>query len=186
MSTEKPEHCGQQMADVQVADVHAAVCISRVRADSHSSLLALPWRRRRRPRAQQPTTVDTVPLPLTAGEADGERPRRNLFPKTDWDWGFTTFHFGLGSGFDIAWFAQDDDSKEQVTMDPGFKWRDFRFIANGRFKLEATNHVADRNHVGRSHRRLVCSPDGNHGGSTGDLGETSSSAAPRRASASPR
>jgi phosphate-selective porin OprO/OprP len=73
---------------------------------------------------------------LAAGEADAERPRRNLLPKSDWDWGFTTFHIGIGGGFDIAWFKQDDDSKQQLAMDEGVKWRDFRFIANGRFNLK--------------------------------------------------
>ena len=86
--------------------------------------------------AQQPTPRDTVPLPLTAGEADAEKPRRNLFPYLNWDWGFTTVHVGLATGFDIAWFSQDDESKEQVTMDQGFKWRDFRFVANGRFNTK--------------------------------------------------
>jgi phosphate-selective porin OprO/OprP len=88
--------------------------------------------------AQQPTagTRDTVPLPITAGEADGDRPRRNLFPWLDWDLGFATFHLGLGTGFDIAWFAQDDDSKQQVTMDEGLKWRDFRFVGGGRLNTE--------------------------------------------------
>ena len=86
--------------------------------------------------AQQPTVApwDTIPAKITAGEADGERPRRNLMPFLNWDWGFTTFHIGLATGFDIAWFAQDDDSKEQLTMDEGLKWRDFRFVGNGRFK----------------------------------------------------
>ena len=83
----------------------------------------------------QKSVPDTA-LALTAGEADGDLPRRNLFPKTTWDWGFTTFHIGIATGFDAAWFAQDDDSKEQVTINPGFKWRDFRFVANGRFKLK--------------------------------------------------
>ena len=87
--------------------------------------------------AQQPTPTarDTVPLPLTAGEADGDKPRRNLFPFLNWDWGFTTFHIGIATGFDIAWFAQDDAAKEQLTMDQGLKWRDFRFVANGRFNV---------------------------------------------------
>ena len=88
--------------------------------------------------AQQPTPTarDTVPLTLTAGEADGDRPRRNLFPFLNWDLGFTTFHIGLATGFDIAWFSQDDASKEQVTMDEGLKWRDFRFVGSGRFNTK--------------------------------------------------
>ena len=64
--------------------------------------------------AQQPTVApwDTIPAKLTAGEAEGDPPRRNLVPFLNWNWGFTTFHIGLATGFDIAWFAQDDDSKE--------------------------------------------------------------------------
>jgi phosphate-selective porin OprO/OprP len=56
--------------------------------------------------------------------------------------GIHDVHIGLATGFDIAWFAQDDDSKQQLTMDQGLKWRDFRFVGNGRFNSEATNHVA--------------------------------------------
>nr|AFK79205.1 phosphate-selective porin o/p [uncultured bacterium F42-01] len=89
--------------------------------------------------AQQPAPAspDSIPEPaLAAGEADAEKPRRNLFPYFDWNFGVTTFHIGLGGGFDVATFEQDEDSKEQLTMDPGVKLRDFRFIANGRTKLK--------------------------------------------------
>src|SRR5688572_27261451 len=126
-----PTECRVQSAKCRM--VNSALCILR-------SALCIPlvlslWTPAPAS-AQQPTPKDTIPLPLTAGEADGERPRRNLFPYLNWDWGFTTFHLGLATGFDIAWFSQDDDSKDQVTMDQGLKWRDFRFVGSGRFNTK--------------------------------------------------
>jgi phosphate-selective porin OprO/OprP len=87
--------------------------------------------------AQQPPPQDTTTeTSLEAGEADAEKLRRNLLPPIQFDLGFTTLRFGGGFLVDVATFAQDEESKEQVTLDPGIKIRDARALVNGRFDLE--------------------------------------------------
>jgi len=101
-----------------------------------SFLLAWPAPATARQDAGAAAADTTVLGELTAGEADGERLRRDLLPGTDGDLGFTTLHIGAGFLFDVAGFVQDEESEQQVTIDEGFKIRDFRLLANGRFATE--------------------------------------------------
>jgi len=72
------------------------------------------------------------------GDADTDEKPRKL-GKGSWnefDFGFTTFRFGAGFLMDLMTQIQDDASKTQVTMEPGFKVRDFRLIFRGRFNTK--------------------------------------------------
>jgi phosphate-selective porin OprO/OprP len=68
-----------------------------------------------------------------AQDRPGSAPRDTL-PWNEADFGWTTFRFGAGLLVDYAAFAQDDDSKEQVRLNPGFKLRDARVLFRGRFR----------------------------------------------------
>ena len=90
---------------------------------------------------QKPTRTSTAAQDsvlanaLTAGEADAESPRRQLFFRPEWNLGFTTLHVGAGLLFDVAAFSQDSASREQIpNVEDQFKLRDFRFLLGGRFK----------------------------------------------------
>src|SRR5688572_11143926 len=73
---------------------------------------------------------------IEAGESDAEEPRRRLIKWNEYDGPVSTIHFGLGFIFDYAAYAQDHESKQQLTMDPDAGVRDFRFLVKGRFKTE--------------------------------------------------
>jgi len=87
--------------------------------------------------AQRPTPTPrdtTLETGIQAGEADAEPPRRNLIPRPEFDWGFTTFRIGAGLLVDFATYAQDAASREQITLEPEVKVRDARLLFNGRFR----------------------------------------------------
>src|SRR5689334_10531786 len=79
---------------------------------------------------QQPDSVARDSLlanGVQAGESDADmRQRRNLINRKTWDWGFTTFNFGGGFLTDVATYAQDTTSKEQVSPEPELNVRDAR------------------------------------------------------------
>ena len=83
--------------------------------------------------AARDTTLETG---VQAGEADAESPRRRLIKWNEYDLRFTTFRFGGGFLVDYSTFSQDDESREQVELDPGFKIRDGRILLRGRFKTK--------------------------------------------------
>lgn len=90
--------------------------------------------------AQQPvpkSSDSTFTTGITAGEADANQRRRNLFGRKNFDWGFTTFNYGGGVLVDFVSYAQDDASKEQLdNLTPEFKLRDARVLFGGRFKTK--------------------------------------------------
>jgi phosphate-selective porin OprO and OprP len=79
------------------------------------------------------STIDTT---VGAGEADAEQPRRQLVKWNEYDGPVSTIRFGFGFGYDLATYAQDEESKEQLEMDANASVRDFRFILSGRFKTK--------------------------------------------------
>ena len=86
---------------------------------------------------QQPDTTardTTLETGIQAGESDAEGPRRRVVHWNEYDFGFTTFRFGGGFLVEGATYAQDEASREQLAMDPGFKVRDSRLLLRGRFK----------------------------------------------------
>ncbi len=85
-------------------------------------------------RGQSEATPATIDSTVEAGEADAEVPRRRLVKWNEYDGPVTTVRLGYGFLGDFATFSQDDDSKQQIAMDPGVEVRDFRLILGGRFK----------------------------------------------------
>ena len=86
---------------------------------------------------QQPDTTardTTLETGIQAGESDAEGPRRRVIHWNEYDFGFTTFRFGGGFLVEGATYAQDEASREQFALDPGFKVRDSRLLFRGRFK----------------------------------------------------
>jgi phosphate-selective porin OprO and OprP len=73
---------------------------------------------------------------LTAGEADGEPRRRRLVKWNEYEGPFITFRFGAGFLVDYTSYLQDEASKEQFSLEPGYKLRDFRLIMGGRIKTK--------------------------------------------------
>jgi phosphate-selective porin OprO/OprP len=78
--------------------------------------------------AQQPQ-----PPELTAGEADGEKRRRQLIDALALDLGFTTLNLGGGLLVDAAAYAQDSIALAQIHPVNTYKLRDARILLNGRF-----------------------------------------------------
>ena len=107
-----------------------------MRSPSAWCLLALFLSAAAASEAQQPAQDTTRETSLEAGESDAERRPRNLIPNLQWDLGFTTLRIGGGFLVDVSTFAQDDESKEQVELDPGVSIRDFRLLMNGRFPFK--------------------------------------------------
>jgi len=75
-------------------------------------------------------TIDTTTEATEAG------PRRKMVKWNEYDGPVTTLRVSIGFLFDVATFAQNDESKQQVDMEPGTAVRDFRFLFGGRFKTQ--------------------------------------------------
>ena len=99
---------------------------------AHAALAQKP------PKTRQDSTRDSVlSVELTAGEADNEPMRRNLFRRLEWNLGFTTMHVGGGLLFEWIAYSQDSASKEQFPdLNPQYKFRDGRILFGGRFKTK--------------------------------------------------
>ena len=63
-------------------------------------------------------------------------PRRRLVKWNEYDGPVSTIRLGFGFLGDFATYSQNEESKQQIAMDPGVELRDFRLILNGRFKTE--------------------------------------------------
>ena len=79
------------------------------------------------------TTLETG---LSAGEAEAEPPRRRMVKWNEYEGPLFTLRVGAGFLVDYATYAQDDASKEQMDLEPGFKIRDSRIILGGRIKTK--------------------------------------------------
>jgi phosphate-selective porin OprO and OprP len=82
------------------------------------------------------TRDTTLATGITAGEADGEKRRRHLLNRAQFDLGFTTLGWGGGLLIDLAAYSQDSASREQLDLTPIGKLRDARFLLGGRFKTK--------------------------------------------------
>ena len=77
-----------------------------------------------------------IDLTAEAGDADAVEPVRKL-KWNEYDWKYSTFRFGFGLLVDYADYSQDEDSKEQVSLDNGdVGLRDFRLLFKGQFKTK--------------------------------------------------
>ena len=63
---------------------------------------------------------------------DDEPPTRRLVRWNEYEGPYFTMRFGAGFLVDYSAFAQDEDSKRQITMHPDVRLRDFRFILGGK------------------------------------------------------
>jgi phosphate-selective porin OprO/OprP len=80
------------------------------------------------PDAQDTSTVENT---IDAQESS-EPPRRRLVKWNEYHGPYFTMRVGAGLLLEVGGFAQDDDSKQQITMHPDQRLRDFRFILGGR------------------------------------------------------
>jgi phosphate-selective porin OprO and OprP len=102
-------------------------------------LLALTWSRVGAVCAQQADSVaqDTTPAAgVSAGEADADPPRRRLVKWNEYEGPLFTLRVGAGFLVDYATYDQDQASKEQRDLEPGFKIRDSRLVISGRIKTK--------------------------------------------------
>ena len=86
--------------------------------------------------AQQVDTTRRNGPELTAGEADGEKRRRQALNTREHDLGFMTLRFGGGLLFDAVAYTQDAESRQQVTVRDDGRLRDARFLFGGRIKMK--------------------------------------------------
>lgn len=89
-------------------------------------------------RAQQPATNhdSSFATGITAGEADGEKRRRQLLSRARFDLGVTTATIGGGLLIDAVAYDQDSASREQFDLTRLGKLRDARFLINGRIRTK--------------------------------------------------
>jgi phosphate-selective porin OprO/OprP len=73
---------------------------------------------------------------IEAGEAEAEEPRRRLVRWNEFEGPFFTVRLGAGALYDVAAFEQDDESRQQLTLDAEGKLRDFRLLLKGRLKFD--------------------------------------------------
>jgi phosphate-selective porin OprO/OprP len=73
----------------------------------------------------------TLENTIDAAEGD-DRPRRGFKKWNEYEGPYFTGRWGAGFLIELAGYAQDNISKEQIEMHPDERLRDFRFIMNGR------------------------------------------------------
>ena len=90
--------------------------------------------------AGQPQKLKTPPDPtientIQADEADESEvvPERKFTSWNQYEGKYITARAGAGFLVDFGAFAQDRASKDQESLSPGFKLRDFRFLLTGKF-----------------------------------------------------
>jgi len=79
--------------------------------------------------AAQTSTLDDT---IEAGEAEAVPPARRLVKWNEYEGPYFTIRIGGGFLYEGAWFAQDDESKEQFDLTSQGKVRDARFSIGGR------------------------------------------------------
>jgi phosphate-selective porin OprO/OprP len=79
--------------------------------------------------AESPPTLDDT---IEAGEAEAVPPRRRLVKWNSYEGPFFTIRVGGGVLYEGAWFAQDEESKEQFDLTAAGKVRDARLVVKGR------------------------------------------------------
>lgn len=90
--------------------------------------------------ADQSQKVKTPPDPtiettIQADEGDESEvvPERKFTSWNQYEGKYITARAGAGFLVDYSSFAQDQESKDQISLSPGFKVRDFRFLLTGKF-----------------------------------------------------
>lgn len=93
----------------------------------------------------QSNTQASTPQPSTeatlGADTLDEEPRRKLVNWNEYHGPYFTIRAGAGFLFDTTAYAQDRQSKEQITLSPDEKLRDFRFILGGKLFPEWSKSV---------------------------------------------
>jgi phosphate-selective porin OprO and OprP len=84
-----------------------------------------------------PSTLENT---VEAGISE-EAPRRKLVHWNEYQGPYFTIRAGAGFLVDIAGYSQDNESKQQISLSPGYKVRDFRFILGGKLFPEGQRQV---------------------------------------------
>ena len=77
------------------------------------------------------STPPTLENTVEAGISE-EAPKRKLVRWNEYHGPYFTIRAGAGFLVDIAGYSQNNESKEQISLSPGYKVRDFRFILGGK------------------------------------------------------
>src|SRR5688500_3146372 len=75
----------------------------------------------------------TIDNTAEAAGTDGDVPRRQLVKFNEYEGPFATLRIGGSFLYDYAAYSQEANSKEQMTLAPADKLRDFRFVIKGSF-----------------------------------------------------
>ncbi len=73
---------------------------------------------------------------IEAGEADVAEPRRRFVKLNEFEGPFFTLRIGAGIVWDLAAFAQDSESKQQLDLEADTKVRDGRLLLKGKLKFK--------------------------------------------------
>ena len=83
------------------------------------------------------STTASIDSTTEAGDTDSETPKRRLVKWNEYDGPISSLRFGYGFLVDFASYTQDDESKQQVTIEnPDYGLRDFRVLFKGKFKTK--------------------------------------------------
>ena len=101
-------------------------------------LLALCVAMSREALAQQPSPQrdTTFEAGITAGEADGEKRRRQLLNQLNFDLGVATMSVGAGLLYDVAAYSPDSMSEVRLQLNNELRLRDARLLLGGRVKTK--------------------------------------------------
>jgi len=86
--------------------------------------------------AGEATSDTTITETMQAGGAAVDEPKRRLIDWNDFEGPLLTFHWGTGFLVEWAAYAQDEASRNQFSLYPVWKIRDFRLLLSGRIKTE--------------------------------------------------
>lgn len=76
-----------------------------------------------------------------AAEADGDTPKRRLVSFNEYEGRRFSIRVGFGLLYDYSGYAQDDDSKAQMTLRPVNDLRDFRVLLKGRLPIPRVTYT---------------------------------------------
>lgn len=86
-------------------------------------------------------TYPNITNTIEAGESSDDEPGRQLVSWNEYRGPYFTLRAGGGILYDTVWYAQDQASKDQFTLVPGYKLRDARVLLRGslpEFKRKVT------------------------------------------------
>jgi phosphate-selective porin OprO/OprP len=111
-----------------------AQATTQATTDGDTSQSATPQSATDKQQKAVPTPTDpTIQTNIDAIEADeSEEATRGFKRWNEFDGKYVSARFGGGLLFDYSAFAQDQQSKEQFSLSPDFKLRDFRFLVSGK------------------------------------------------------